>query len=330
MSSGLSSADVYVGFWINWSEGRVLGSNLTVTVQNGAFLVAFLALFVQLVGSHLWDIISFTCHQYRATSQPRDGVHWQQQAIFRNSSTASTALWDLLKISWAWRSLAKRPYSRTLPFAALTSLYAVSFTLAGIFSSQLVTTSGIEVLVQSPSCGYWQPSGLNGSEAAVDDPVNVAELSYYYGQIDASSIYSRACYGKGTNLPQCNVFSEQQIDWTSDHNATCPFAPGTCIGTNTAALQLDTGHMDSHTTFGINALKENRVTYRKVTTCAPITTDGYLFWVNASDSADLRKTLPGERFAEFRYGNSANNPNINFTWRVSSYGIWETRTYTLL
>src|SRR5436190_3351920 len=109
MASGLPSTDIYTGFWINWSYGRVLGSNITVTIQTAALVVALLALFVQLVGSQLWDIVSFICHQSRVTSKPRDGFYWQHQVIFRNSSTPATALWDFLRAGWAWRSLAKQP-----------------------------------------------------------------------------------------------------------------------------------------------------------------------------------------------------------------------------
>src|SRR5947207_1346901 len=108
------------------------------------------------------------------TLKPRDGFYWQQQIILRNSSTSATAFWDFLRTSWSWRSLAKRPYLRTLPFTAGTLLYTVGFILGGIFSSQLIETSGIEVLIQSPFCGDWQDASLNESEPIFANRLNVA------------------------------------------------------------------------------------------------------------------------------------------------------------
>lgn len=322
MSTGTTSAEIHLGAWIDWSKGAILGSTVTVTAQNGAFLVAFLALFVQLAGSHLWDLVNGISHRCYVTSKPRDPIYWQQQVILRNSLTPAMTFWDLMKVSWAWRSRPGRVSLRTLPVALVALLYVIGFSLAGIFASQMVTTANIAALVSSKYCGFWQ---LQYGMLSPDS--QTAWMRMNMNTITSSTQYSRACYkgNKVAGRPQCNVFAKRQIDWTSDYNATCPFAAGTCIGTNTAALQLDTGPIDSHYDLGIDAKKEDRVTYRRVTTCAPL--KPIYQWKNATESKYIRKTLPGEMFAEFDYG--PQSLDYNFTWRTSSYGIWETLTYTL-
>ena len=39
--------DVYLGPWVDQSEGTIRGAKITMTSTNGAILIAFLALFVQ-------------------------------------------------------------------------------------------------------------------------------------------------------------------------------------------------------------------------------------------------------------------------------------------
>lgn len=332
MSSGISPGDIYIGFWINWSQGKVFGSTVTVTTPTATFLVAFLALFVQAVGANLWDISIFVFHQSRATLQQRDAFHWQQQVIFRNSSTPAAALWDLLKVGWAWRHLSRRPYLRTLPVATLALLYIVGFILAGILSSQLVNTSGVEVLTNSPFCGYW---GLNGTLDYRNSSVLEASL-FYMQLISDSSSYARSCYNASSGT-QCNTFANRRIDWVSSYNATCPFAQEMCIGTN-EAIRMDTGRIDSHSMLGINAAEEDRVSYRRVTTCAPIATEGCWKWVNASDSAEFlppkTAALPGEKWAQYYYGQEthvtpSNSLPADWTFRIHEFAINLTDQYSL-
>lgn len=59
-STGYSA---YTGVWTNWSHGRIFGLTLTLSHRNGAFLTAFLALFVTFVGTCFWRITKFALHQ---------------------------------------------------------------------------------------------------------------------------------------------------------------------------------------------------------------------------------------------------------------------------
>ena len=70
--------------------------------SSGALLVAFLALFVRLVGNHFWEIICFLIFWARtsARSRAKDGLWHQQQALLRNKQTDGTFAFELLRASW--------------------------------------------------------------------------------------------------------------------------------------------------------------------------------------------------------------------------------------
>lgn len=87
------------------------------------------------------------------------------------------------------------------------------------------------------------------------------------GDTLAATTYSRACYGTTQNPLQCAQYSQQQLPWTVNQNATCPFTNGICFYGDSSAYEMDTGYIDSHEALGINAPKSERVQYRKVTTC---------------------------------------------------------------
>lgn len=318
----MSLIDVYTGLWINWSGGLLFGSTITVTAARGAFVVAFIALFVQIASSHLWDLISFAWHQYRAASQFQDGVHRQQQVMLRNSSTPATTLWSCMKVFWASRFRAENIVLRTLPLAVVALLYMVGAIAAGISSSRMVNTSGISVLAQSPFCGDWKRL-----EAVSDsDRLSLLASIGFYGEsrLSDSTSYAATCYTNATNSAACNTFATRQIPWQSDYNATCPFAPGTCIGSDSSALQLDTGQLDSHAVLGLNAAPKDRVTYRRVTTCAPLKTDDRITSQDASQigsgsglSPDPFAVPGNAQYELFHYGNQV-SPVRNWTYMADS------------
>src|SRR5271163_587944 len=123
----MSSDPIYLGFWIDQSAGTVLGSTLTTTSRSGNLMIAFLALFVSAAGSACWGILRFTFHQSRSTTEPRDGLHHQQQAILANSTSAIKALTHLAYLPWIWRSSSERPYKRSILPLLMAILVAAIF-----------------------------------------------------------------------------------------------------------------------------------------------------------------------------------------------------------
>ena len=254
--SQIPGSSIYIGPWINWSHGLVLGSTITLSARNASLLTAFLAMFVTVTGAAWWRITSYLLHQTKATQEYQDGMHHQHQAVLRNTSGPAGAAWQLLQTIWYWRKNATRPMLRTLPVLALALLNITLFGLAGLFSSEVTKSAGNETLIRSPNCGY-----LNISQ---DNPSQIIATNLDLNNTIAATAYSRACYGTTADNLQCNQYVQQSLNWTSNQNATCPFGDDICIYGATSAYEMDTGKLDSHEHLGINDRKANRVQFRKV------------------------------------------------------------------
>jgi hypothetical protein len=98
-----SQYPVYTGIWTNWSYGKVMGATLTLTRSNANLLIAFVALFLSVITTRLWAIISFSIHTYLATPDARDTLHHQRQAVLRNNGGPSGTTWTLIQLAWRWR-----------------------------------------------------------------------------------------------------------------------------------------------------------------------------------------------------------------------------------
>ena len=144
-----SNQQIYEGFWTNWAKGRFLGVTLTLTRENGAYLTAFLALFVHISGASFWRLACFIIFRARSRPELDDEIALQQQRVLRNTQSATGALRNVLRIVLRSRNLRK---SAWLLF--LAGLNFVCFFLAGIFSSRVTSTTS-DVLLKPTHCGRW-------------------------------------------------------------------------------------------------------------------------------------------------------------------------------
>jgi hypothetical protein len=269
-----SAAFVYTGPWINYSQGVILGATITLTTRDGALLVAFLTLVVMTAGTAFWTIFSCFCHQLRSRNRVHDAIFYQQQAVLKNSATALGAAWKFSRVSCSWRKHTRTKWykfwrSRTRRFVVLALFLAAVFGVASVFSSQVTKAAGNEVLLHSPNCGFWE------------FPVNAQWQLKVLNESLAASAYARECDSADTeNVVQCKTYNVPEITWTTNQNATCPFATGTCMLGDTAAYEMDTGQLDSREIPGINSKASQRVIIRKVSTCAPLRVLPYTEVVN--------------------------------------------------
>ncbi|KAH8886193.1 hypothetical protein GQ53DRAFT_828197 [Thozetella sp. PMI_491] len=233
-------------------------------------------------GMKQWRIACFSIHQLYSTEKAADGLYHQRQAVLRNSANPESGGWVLLELLFAWRNVAKRPYQRLcLPLLASVFCF-VGFTLAGGFSSRISTMTGNEVLLTGTRCGVFL------MDLANDTAANIA--TYYTGylasQIDNAANYAQQCYQlNGTDnakLLECATFPQTRLPINVITNASCPFHPEICKLKNENIL-LDTGYLDSHEHFGINAPANERIKLRTVAHCAPLVTDGYTAQINISN-----------------------------------------------
>ena len=64
------------------------------------------------------------------------------------------------------------------------------------------------------------------------------------------------------------------MEWTYSEGTDCPFDESICR--NNTSVHFNTGYLNSHSHFGINAPASDRIEYRKTMSCAPLTTKGYV------------------------------------------------------
>ena len=271
-----SATQVYTGPWINHARGWIIGATITLDSRDGGLLTSFLAAFITVVASQLWNIISFTVHQLRSSRSSQDGLHHQHQIVFRNEGSPANAAKTFISQAWAWRGRTKRPVLRSIPWILLTICYVIVFALLSVFSGEVTKSAGNDRLIVPGNCGYWR----------LDDDLNTdtseAQVWKTLNDSITAATYSRQCYGGNTDPLQCGTFIQPSLPSTSDANASCPFQSGMCIWSDTAAFSVDTGLIDSRRDLGINAPEDETINFRKVTTCAPIVPGDYLTYRNST------------------------------------------------
>ena len=304
---------VYIGPWINWAHGPVVGATVTLSQRSGNLLISFVATFVTLVGAQLWRILSFIIHQVRASQHPQDGLHYQQQIVFRNTSGPGGLAWTFLQQLWYWPGKARAVVLRTVPWIIFSVLYIALFAIIATFSAEVSKASGKLRLVDGNDCGYWT---VDPTLDSTDPDVYRAFNQKMANDSLVSATYARACYGGTPNKLQCQNFPVQNIPWTAKQNAPCPFDSGVC---GTASFQMTTGRIDSYADLGINLPPSERVQLIKDTTCAPLTQSRD--HINGS-SAPGGYGVDGDTIIRYQYG-TIGQPDTgdfqNWTWLYNTH-----------
>jgi hypothetical protein len=214
----------------------------------------------------------------------------QQQALLRTLPTPSSVIAEALKLWWAWRRKADRPFLRSILLVLTAILFAAVTTTASIFSSLIVDSGTITVLVQSPNCGQ----------------VNVTRAVWrtYSQALDRSApTYTHECYRDGTLPPSCDVFTQPSIPLIIE-NVPCPFNKTMCDTKD--ALRIDSGLIDVSKNFGLNLAAKDRVSLRKKIECTVLPINGYYDVIDLEDmpawKPSFREIFPGEQVAAIFYG----------------------------
>jgi hypothetical protein len=152
----------------------VMGRTITADIQTGTVVVALLAILASLATSHVWNLITFLCHQLRGDDLPADGLFRRQQALLRTLPTPSSLLADWVKLWWAWRTKTQRAFVRSFAHFILALMFVAATIAVGVFSSYIVSSTNLEVLVSSPLC---RPLDITPSSSNFVD--NVDRLTNY-------------------------------------------------------------------------------------------------------------------------------------------------------
>lgn len=295
--------EAQTGVWTNWSRGQVMGATLTLDRQNGNLLIAFTAFFIGLVSSRFWRIVCFLLHRYYSTPRAKDVFHHQRQAVLCSSSNPESGLWRFGQLAWAWRHSAQKGLLRAFPGLLWAAVSMTAFTIASGFSSRISTGISDEVLLTSNSCAV---VNLTAAEASLTSFNSLVEdLSQ---KTFAAANYAQQCYAaNATGVFGCNYFTVSRLPTTVDVDAPCPFTQNICRNNDGGNIRLDTGYLNSHDHFGINTPSQERILFRQVMQCAPLTTIGF----------ESNETIRSLNYTEYDYG-----PAIQWTRGNASLLNW--------
>ena len=284
-----------------------MGKTITVEPRTGNLIIATLTILASIGTSQLWNLLTILYYHYRAKTLLADGLFWQQQVLLRTIPTPATMMMDTTKLWWTWKKKVDRPHLRSSIILSFAICFSILALVAGIFTSYVVTTSNLEVLVDSPSCGF-----VNSSSLLSDSK------SYSISMTSSKSFvqsYARDCYKNSSFLPSpCfSTFFRPNISFTANP-APCPWEATMCSPETPSVISMDSNFVDM-THFGINTSQGEKVKFRKKTTCSILPQTGHTIVRNATYWGDRlqgsRVPLPQEEAIGYRYGNL--NANISHT-----------------
>lgn len=315
-----SDARVYTGFWINQSGNPITGA--TLTLENGAYLVAFLAMLVRTAGRHFWQLLCFAL--FRAHSRKESQMERptrQQLAVLRNSSSAMDGLVSFIQIALRSRNGNRKTLYASLSLAATSTINILAFVLAAIFSSRVTQTQSNILLVPS-KCGAWKVEKLHSAGDWNQDTFvhsmmldSIIHRNMWAASQESSFFSNTSQCGQGYG--PSGICS---IPFTT-RNIMCPFGSAVCLQ-NSFGFEMDTGFVDSYTGLGINTAEEGRVAFRKKLQCAPLLTDGYTKVFSASDDGSGGAVSKNNPFTGYHYGHNLRlGTNYTFAFNPGAFQI---------
>jgi len=265
-------ASAYIGLWRDYSYGVVSGATLTLPIGWGNYLIAALTVLVSWSGISAWQICSFILHQIRAAKPTKDVLDLQTQTLLRDSIGAIGTVIEAIKLQWAWRNRRYKTWSRTAPIALVALTVWAAFTAAGVLVAEVASKNyqDVVVLAEPYACGFLQGSN------DITKGITTSFQSKLINDTLAARTYARTFYGGENSVVKMrSTFPMVTLPYSIDTQQDCPFSGRTaCLGVNytvvNEAMAMDTGELDSHVDFGINAPSGDRITFRKRVTCSPI------------------------------------------------------------
>lgn len=219
-----SRQEVYKGFWTNWIDGRVQGATLTLDRESGAYLIAFLALFVHVTGASFWRLASFAIFYFRSHPDLDNIVILQQQTVFRNSASAISSLRGFFRIA-----IRSRDWKKNFPVILWAGINLIGFLAAGILSSR-VTSTRSDVLLKPTHCGQWTARAQFNPNDRDNFVMEQATQDATRARLETTSEkYAAVCYNRENSPEGCITFGRRPPTWTKEVEASCPFEDDLCI-----------------------------------------------------------------------------------------------------
>lgn len=335
---------IFLGRWSDWSYGPVVRERITLDASDGRYLIAFVAAFDVWAGSSAWKLLAFLLHQCRATRKERELSYHQLQVSLRNSSTPASFLENASGVLWASRKQPKKHLLARILLLVAPIVLSISFAVVGVMSSRIASEDAA-VLLKGGDCGAL----LQQYDSPLDTlQVYLNEDSQDGIRMTLSNAYAQECYinpkdpdsvvqtnSDVSRLDCSSGYAKGSLNYIASVDLDCPFGSACMPGGD--VLHLDTGFLDSHKDFGLNQPQENRVLFRKLTSCSPLATSGFsddeFHAVAGYESlGDLAVYSYGENYYQpTRFGATPGlpSPNATFVYGSNIFNASETAYYMM-
>ncbi len=143
-----------------------------------------------------------------------------------------------------------------------------------------------------------------------------------------AATYARQCYEQNLGLDKlkCSSYTKQYIKRTSSET-DCPFDQSICSAPK--GFKLDSDLIDSHVDLGINAPHADRVGFRRVTTCSPLSVqEPYVSVITSTGNDSLG--IEGDRIRKYQYGTFIQSAiDLNTTYLYNQHAFIDGYGYEL-
>lgn len=235
---------------------------------------------------------------------------------------------NVLEMSWGRRLDRCAALLRCFPIVLLATMHLAAFGVAGLFSSKAITNSDNEVLARSASCGWMDEEPLTGrTTPSFDDAARETADAFLVTtrwSVRRGYDYARSCYGDllgATDGSTCNIYVKPSINSITTTAAPCPFPGRVCA---TDAVTIDSGYIDSDRHLGINVHEKDRISIRKVLSCAPLLGEKYTQgWFQPPASAGV---IPNNSYKAYYFGPrlsdaATNRSSTEYTFTISNFSL---------
>jgi hypothetical protein len=190
----------------------------------------------------------------------------------------------------------------------LLALFAPKIILIFVSILSAALATGKLAISSHPDCGEY--------EFNFDSPMSSVPFVRYERQAESQAAeYAQNCYGPNSAATQCNQFYTQNITYTMNGTASCPFDGLVCEGGKNDAFRLTTG-LVSGALLGINAA--NPYFFERATTCTPMITGEDYVKVGVSDRKDKQwEYWYGRGLADYSWA----NPVGKSSWAIKGYSM---------
>lgn len=228
---------------------------------------------------------------------------------------------DTIKLWWAWRKKAHRPLLRSLVLLLVALLFVGLSGAASVFSSLVVDSRNVVVLVDSPDCGWASTKRIFAGDYVL--PVKAASAPY------ASQCYSGSTVN-GTLPAVCNALIQRELPFTT-RKIPCPLGQSVCQ--DTPGIEFDTGLINVGSAFGLDLAASDSVQFRKRTSCGILAfkrpyVQGVLASIGDYGYPNGNVSV-NPRSLKFQYGSKFPHSTPNTTFGLDLNGAYYLKEYTL-